>query len=50
MSHLSFVLISYGAAALVLGGVIVWLWLSARSTKGELARLEAQGIKRRSEA
>ncbi|MEL6200724.1 MAG: heme exporter protein CcmD [Pseudomonadota bacterium] len=50
MSHMSFVLLSYGLAAVILTGVIAWLWLSARATRIELARLEAQGIKRRSEA
>ena len=50
MSHMTFVLLSYGVASLILGGVIAWLWLDARATSGELARLEAQGVKRRSEA
>ena len=50
MSHMSFVLLSYGLAAIILSGVIVWLWLGARAPSAELARLEAQGIKRRSEA
>ncbi|MEO0543472.1 MAG: heme exporter protein CcmD [Pseudomonadota bacterium] len=50
MSHMAFVLLSYGVAASILGGLIAWLWLSARATSAELSRLEAQGVKRRSEA
>ena len=50
MSHMGFVLLSYGLAFLILGGVIAWLWFDARATRTELVRLEAQGVKRRSEA
>ena len=50
MSHMSFVLLSYGVAFIILGGLIAWLWIGARATQAELSRLEAQGVKRRSEA
>ncbi|MEL6921518.1 MAG: heme exporter protein CcmD [Pseudomonadota bacterium] len=49
MSHMVFVLFSYGAAALIMCAVLAWLWVDARATRTELARLEAQGVKRRSE-
>ncbi|MEL6437586.1 MAG: heme exporter protein CcmD [Pseudomonadota bacterium] len=50
MSHAMFVGLSYGSAGLVIFGLIMWLVLDARATRAELARLEAQGIKRRSDA
>jgi len=49
MSHLAFVLLSYGASVLVLGGVIAWLLIDQRIQRTELQRLEAQGIRRRSQ-
>ncbi|MEM9999495.1 MAG: heme exporter protein CcmD [Pseudomonadota bacterium] len=49
MSHLSFVLLSYGAAALVLGCLIGWLWLDARTTSSALKQLEESGVRRRSD-
>lgn len=49
MSHTAFVLFSYGATALVFLGLVAWLLIDRRSTIAQLARLEAQGVKRRSE-
>lgn len=49
MSHMTFVLLSYGITILILGGLIAWLWLDASATRADLARLETQGVKRRSE-
>lgn len=50
MSHEAFVAWSYGAAALVFGVVLAWQLWDRASTKKELARLEADGIARRSVA
>ena len=50
MSHTAFVLASYGAAALVLGVVFAWLFVDRAATTRDLARLEAAGLRRRSEA
>jgi heme exporter protein D len=49
MSHLTFVLISYGVSLIVLLGLITWLMLDQRTQRAELQRLEAQGIRRRSQ-
>ncbi|PRD43443.1 heme exporter protein CcmD [Phyllobacterium phragmitis] len=49
MSHLAFVLLSYGVSALVLSGVVAWLLIDQRAQRTELQRLEAQGIRRRSQ-
>lgn len=50
LSHTAFVLLSYGAAAAVLGGVFVWLFVDRAATMAELDRLEQAGLKRRSAA
>ena len=49
MLHEMFVFLSYAAAVLVLGVVIAWILLDGKARKAELARLEAAGVKRRSE-
>lgn len=49
MSHEMFVFLSYAATVLVLGVVIAWILLDGKARKAELARLEAAGVKRRSE-
>lgn len=49
MSHTTFVLASYGAAALVLGAVLAWLIIDRAATARDLARLEAAGLRRRSQ-
>jgi heme exporter protein D len=38
----------YASVAAVLGGLIVWLVADGRRLAGEIQRLEAQGIRRRS--
>jgi heme exporter protein D len=50
MSHDAFVLAAYGASALVLGGLTLWIMLARRKLLRDLASLEAAGIKRRSES
>lgn len=49
LSHTAFVLISYGAAATVLGAVLVWLFVDRAATMRELDRLEQAGLRRRSQ-
>jgi heme exporter protein D len=49
MSHESFVFLSYAATAVTLVGVLVSILLDGRARKRELAELEAQGIRRRSQ-
>ncbi len=50
MSHTAFVLASYGAAVLVLGIVFAWLLIDRATTRRELERLQAAGMRRRSDA
>jgi len=49
MSHLSFVVLAYGATALTILALIGWIVLDQRQRRAELAALEARGIRRRSE-
>lgn len=49
MSHLTYVLLSYGISAVVVLGIIAWIVLAQKSLQAELARLEKQGIRRRSD-
>jgi heme exporter protein D len=44
--HASFIVISYGIAALVVAGLIGWVVLDHRAQKRHLQSLEARGIKR----
>lgn len=46
--HAAFILAAYGATALVLGGLVVWVMIDHRRRKAELAALEARGATRRS--
>lgn len=48
--HATFIWSSYGAVVAVLGALIVGLWLDGRRHARELARLEKQGLGRRSDA
>lgn len=48
MSHDAFVAWSYGAAAVVFGAVLVWQLWDRAATNKELAKLQADGIARRS--
>ena len=45
--YASFILTSYAAVALVLGGLIGWLVYDGNRQQAALEALEAQGIKRR---
>lgn len=46
--HAGFIWISYGAALLLVTGLIVWAWAGEREQKHRLADLERRGLKRRS--
>ncbi|OYX09953.1 MAG: heme exporter protein CcmD [Rhizobiales bacterium 32-66-8] len=45
--HAVFIAWAYGGVALALAGLIGWTLLDARRTAGQLAALEARGIRRR---
>lgn len=47
--HLHFVYVSYGLAALILGGLIAWLWWERNATVDQLRKLEDNGMRRRSD-
>jgi heme exporter protein D len=49
-SHDGFVFASYAASVIVIGGMILWIALTQRARKAELAALEQAGVKRRSDA
>ncbi len=46
--HAGFVIAAYSASALVIGALILWIALTQRARRAELAALEQAGIKRRS--
>lgn len=46
--HAAFILAAYGAVALVLVGLVVWLLADDRRQRRVLAELEARGVTRRS--
>jgi len=48
MTHLAYVLISYGISAALILMIIAWIVLTQRSLQAQMARLEQQGIRRRS--
>jgi heme exporter protein D len=50
LTHWHFVALSYGFAALVVVSAIVAVWADYRAQLRAIARLEAQGIRRRSDA
>jgi heme exporter protein D len=50
MSHLAFVSIAYGATALTLLALVVWILIDQRARRAELHELEARGVRRRSAA
>lgn len=50
MSHETFVFLSYAATALTLGGLLAIIVLDGRARRRELGELEAQGVRRRSDA
>jgi len=49
MTHLTYVLLSYGISAVVVLAIIAWIVLAQQKLQAELARLEKQGIRRRSQ-
>ena len=50
MTHATYVALSYGAAVILIGGLVLMTILDGRACKRDLAELEAQGIRRRSSA
>jgi heme exporter protein D len=49
MTHVGYILAAWLATALVLLGLVAWVALDLRTQKRKLARLEEQGLRRRSE-
>ena len=49
MTHLGFILGAYGATAVVLVGLVLWLVGDERAVTRRLAALGARGVRRRSE-
>lgn len=47
--HANFILAAYGAAFVVIGGLIAWVLLDRRAQMRKLLELEARGVTRRSE-
>jgi heme exporter protein CcmD len=50
MTHLGYIIAAYLAAAIVLLGMVAAVLLDLGAQKRKLARLEASGVRRRSEA
>ena len=48
--HFGFILTAYLIAALILIGVILWIWLDHRHVMRALDELEQSGARRRSES
>jgi heme exporter protein D len=48
-AHAGFILVAYGAAALVLSLLVLWVLIDHRIQLRALAALEAQGVRRRSD-
>jgi heme exporter protein D len=48
MTHTTYVLASYGIAAVTVLALVVWVWTDGRARRRELHALEAAGIRRRS--
>lgn len=46
--HAAFIVASYGAAAVLVAALVLWVWLDFRAQNRALAALEAQGVRRRS--
>jgi heme exporter protein D len=47
--HANFILAAYGAAVVVIGGLIAWVRLDHRAQLRKLMELEGRGVTRRSE-
>ena len=50
MQYFGYIFASYAVTALVLAGLVAWVLIGRRARLGELAELEASGIRRRSQA
>jgi heme exporter protein D len=48
MTHALYVAAAYGITFVALVGLLGWILIDGRNRKRELARLEAEGIRRRS--
>jgi heme exporter protein D len=48
MTHALYVAAAYGITLLALAGLLGWILIDGRNRKRELARLEADGVRRRS--
>ena len=48
MTHAGYILAAYLAAALVVGGLIVWVIADNRMQRRRIEQLEAEGVRRRS--
>jgi len=48
-SHADFIYAAYGAAAVILGLLILWVMLDYRSLQRTLAEFEDEGVTRRSD-
>ena len=47
--HAAFIVIAYGFATLIVGGMIAWIVVDHRRQLHNLAELEARGVTRRSD-
>ena len=48
MTHLGYIVAAYLAAALVIGGLTLWIIMDNRAQQRKLQQLEADGVRRRS--
>jgi heme exporter protein CcmD len=48
VDHLGFIVAAYVMAIIVVAGLILWITITYRGVKAQLAALEEQGISRRS--
>lgn len=46
--YAGFIIGAYGATFVVLLAMMLWVWFTARSRRAQLARLEADGLRRAS--
>ena len=45
--HASFIVVAYGAAALILAALIAWIMIDPRAQRRTLAEMESRGVTRR---
>jgi heme exporter protein D len=50
MEHAGFIYGAYGAAAIIVAGLVAWIVLEGRRLQRSLGELEARGVRRRSSA